>query len=52
MAGYVINTTTKRIFLPGSYFGEEEIVFKRDRKDAYVSETQCYILKYDRATFN
>ena len=32
-------------------FGETDIVYKRDRKDTFIAETDCYILKFEKQTF-
>ena len=35
----------------GSLFGESDIIFKRERKDKYIAETEVYIFKYERKIF-
>ncbi len=32
-------------------FGETDLVFKRERKDQYVADTEVYIFKYERKVF-
>ena len=51
MNGIVLNKNTGRTFNVGTMFGEGDIIFKRERKDTYLAETECYILKYNRKTF-
>ena len=51
MSGNVLNVTTGRVFNEGSMLGETDIVFKRHRKDSFVADTECYILKYDKSIF-
>lgn len=51
MSGVVLNSSTGRTFNVGSMFGEADLIFKRERKDTYIAEIECYILKYDRKIF-
>lgn len=51
MSGIVLNIYTGRTFNVGSMFGESDVIFKRERKDTFVAESECYLLKYDRIMF-
>lgn len=52
MHGLVLNKETGRIFPEGSMFGEQDIIFRRHRKDTYIAEISCYLFKYDKEDFN
>eukprot|EP00347_Sterkiella_histriomuscorum_P004458 403360386 len=51
MSGQVLNQTTGRIMPTGTLFGEGDIIFKRERKDTYIAESEVYIFKYERKIF-
>lgn len=46
-----MNATTGRIMPTGTLFGEGDIIFKRERKDKYIAESEVYIFKYERKIF-
>ncbi|CDW73868.1 UNKNOWN [Stylonychia lemnae] len=48
MSGSVLNASNGRILPTGSLFGESDMIFKRDRKDSYIAETEVYVFKFER----
>lgn len=51
VSGQVLNETTGRTLTIGAMFGEGDIIFKRDRKDQYIADTEVYMFKYERKIF-
>lgn len=44
--------TTGRILPSGSVFGEQDLVFKRERRDSYIAETEVYVFKFEKKVFD
>jgi CRP-like cAMP-binding protein len=52
LSGCVECENQKKYYLPGTVFGETDVVLGRKRTDSYKTIDDSYILKLNKATFN
>lgn len=51
MSGTILNVTNGRLYSLGNMFGEDDIIFKRERRDTIIADVDCYLLTYSRKVF-
>lgn len=51
MGGLLQSTHNGRVYLKGQMVGQDEILFKKDRKYSLLALTECHTLKMDREIF-
>jgi len=51
ISGEVVNSSTNRVFRAGIMFGQDDILFQRDRLHTYKAGTELFTLRLDREVF-
>lgn len=51
MAGLVSNTSNGRVYIKGQMVGQDEIMFKQERRYSLRSLTECLTMKLERDVF-